>query len=297
MNTTCKICNRQFKTIRSLGSHTTQYHKISKEKYYLKYINSSVGLCKNCNAPTKFNSLSKGYSRCCGPKCAKLLDSLDIEYRKKISVATKAAMWRPDIREKYIKSREIPLSIETRRMMSVKAKSRCTKVWKDNLYTSSRNKKVSISKIDYWKNNPEKREHVGKLWELWKQKDEIGWRRHLQMASKLGFEKIFGNHGETSLETKMYKFLADNNINFQRQYELEWKFYDAYLPDYNILLEFDGDFWHKNSLEECQYPFQVSSYHNDIQKNNIAKKHNIVLFRLREHDSPEKIFEYIGVNK
>ena len=41
----------------------------------------------------------------------------------------------------------------------------------------------------------------------------------------------------------------------------------------------------------CKYPFQKNSYYNDRHKDEIAKKHGIPLFRIREDESPEKILE------
>ena len=43
-----------------------------------------------------------------------------------------------------------------------------------------------------------------------------------------------------------------------------------------------------------EFPFQKNSFYNDITKNEIAKNHNIPLFRIRENENPEKILEYIN---
>ena len=95
----------------------------------------------------------------------------------------------------------------------------------------------------------------------------------------------------------MYNFLQLNNIKFEKRYELDQKQYDAYLPDYNILLEFDGKFWHKQSLEECTYSFQIFNFYNDRRKDEIAKKYNIPLFRIKEDEPQEKILEYINLKE
>jgi len=294
MNITCKICNRPFNTFRSLGSHTTQYHKISKEEYYLKYIDPTKGTCKRCGSPTRFNNLSVGYSRCCGNKCAKLLDSLDPNYRKKISLKTKEAMWKDDIREKYILSRQVPLSAGVREKMSLKAKQRCTDKWKKNLYTLNRNRKISDAKKLYWENNPDEKIRIGKLWILQKEKNETEWRKRLLTIGKIGFKKLFNGIGTTKLEKRMYEFMDKNDIKYHRQYELEYKIFDAYLPNFNILLEFDGIFWHKQSLDECKYDFQIKKYHNDRRKEDIAKKHGIQLFRIRENEPSNRILQIIS---
>ena len=43
------------------------------------------------------------------------------------------------------------------------------------------------------------------------------------------------------------KWLGEHNIKYEYQYHLDGKFYpDFYLPDKNIILEVQGDYWHAN---------------------------------------------------
>src|SRR6185503_9481156 len=110
----CQICKQEFNNFRSLGSHSTQAHNISKKDYYIKYINSNIRLCELCNNPTNFLSLTKGYSNCCSIKCSKLLSNKDPLYRKNISEKTKLAMQREDVRANYLNAIKKPKSDETR---------------------------------------------------------------------------------------------------------------------------------------------------------------------------------------
>ena len=87
--------------------------------------------------------------------------------------------------------------------------------------------------------------------------------------------------------------LEVEKINYIKKYELGGKVYDAFLPDYNILLEVDGDFWHKNSIEECVYDFQKESYYNDILKNSIADDNHIKIVRIKEKQIPLTIKEIL----
>ena len=41
-----------------------------KEEYYKQFIDSTNTLCLNCNAPTNFINLQKGFSKYCSCKCA-----------------------------------------------------------------------------------------------------------------------------------------------------------------------------------------------------------------------------------
>ena len=62
------------------------------------------------------------------------------------------------------------------------------------------------------------------------------------------------------------------------------RFYDAYLPDENILFEFDGSFWHPKNEAACKYPFQKRSIVVDKLKNEMALKKGIKIIRIREDE-------------
>jgi len=291
----CEICNKELNDFRLLGVHVSLCHKIKKEDYYLKYINANRGYCQLCNAPTRFTSITKGYSRCCGHRCAKLLDSKDPEYRKKISDATRVAMQREDVKKHHMDAVSRPKSEETIKRLSDAAKQRHINdpTLKSRIYTKERNKKISDFKFQFWKDNPEEKKRVGNIWKIWKERDEKGWRKHLMDASIKGFEKIFSPNGDTSLEIKLYSMLESEGIPFKKKYHIGYKIYDAYLPTHNVLIEIDGDFWHRPSLEECRYEFQKESFHNDRKKEDLAKKHNIRLIRIKEKQIPEKISDIL----
>jgi very-short-patch-repair endonuclease len=128
-----------------------------------------------------------------------------------------------------------------------------------------------------------------------KEKDESKWRENLLRASRLGFKKIFSPTGNTSLEDRLYKQLELENIKYIPQYVLDYKIFDAYLPDYNLVIEIDGIFWHPKSLDECKYEFQKTSYFNDLEKENLLKQKGIKLVRIRENQFPESIIYLYNV--
>lgn len=265
------------------------------EEYYLAHINPVKGMCKLCGNPTRFINLVQGFTQCCGNKCAKLLDSRDSEYRQKISIATKEAMQRDDVKQNHLNAVRSPKSKETHNRMSVASKQKFINdpTLKDRIYTAERNKKISDFKTEYWEQHPEEKQRVGSIWKLWKERDEVGWRKHLMEASKKGFEKIFAPHGDTSLERRLYSMLESEQIYYKKKHELGGKVYDAYLPSYNTLIEIDGDFWHRPSLGECKYHFQVESFHNDKLKEDIARKNNLRLVRIKEKTVPKTIKEIL----
>lgn len=51
----------------------------------------------------------------------------------------------------------------------------------------------------------------------------------------------------TDIEMMVKKWLDEHNVKYEYQYHLDGKFYpDFYLPDKNIILEVQGDYWHAN---------------------------------------------------
>lgn len=88
----------------------------------------------------------------------------------------------------------------------------------------------------------------------------------------------------TSLEKKYYLMLKEMDIFYVPQYPMGGRFYDAYLPDENVLLEFDGFFWHKEKLEDCKYDFQKKNLKVDKIKNDLARKNGIRIIRIKENE-------------
>lgn len=99
----------------------------------------------------------------------------------------------------------------------------------------------------------------------------------------------------TKLEIKYYSMLQEMNIFYIPQYPMGGRYYDAYLPEQNVLLEFDGVFWHPEKESDCRYGFQKRSMWVDKLKNNMAREHGMKIVRIRE-DAPvtsEKLKELI----
>ena len=84
-------------------------------------------------------------------------------------------------------------------------------------------------------------------------------------------------------EIKIEHFLIENNIIFKEQYRLKDNpklSYDFFLPDYNILIEYQGEqhyfpiewFGGEKAFEKQQF--------NDKEKENIAKNNNLLLIKI-----------------
>jgi very-short-patch-repair endonuclease len=97
-----------------------------------------------------------------------------------------------------------------------------------------------------------------------------------------------GKVKRSKLEYKFETLLELLEINFTHSYYIKEtrKIYDFYLPDQNILIEVDGDFWHCNPINHptpvCKS--QEINLINDEFKNKWAKDNGYKLLRFWEDD-------------
>lgn len=67
----CELCNKEFKSLQSLGLHLSHSHKdISHKEYYDKYLKKDGdGICPVCGKETKWKGGLHGYARTCSISC------------------------------------------------------------------------------------------------------------------------------------------------------------------------------------------------------------------------------------
>lgn len=62
----CRECGKPFATEKSLSKHISYVHSIQPKEYYEKYIaGPNEGKCEVCGKPTKFITMSKGFTKRC----------------------------------------------------------------------------------------------------------------------------------------------------------------------------------------------------------------------------------------
>jgi len=119
-------------------------------------------------------------------------------------------------------------------------------------------------------------------------------RTHSQFTknkmSKTAIKNILknGKNKRSKLEYFFEGILVSLNINYTHSYYIESinKIYDFYLPEHNILIEVDGDFWHCNP-QEYDIPLcktQEINIKNDKFKTQWAKDNGYKLLRFWEND-------------
>jgi very-short-patch-repair endonuclease len=101
----------------------------------------------------------------------------------------------------------------------------------------------------------------------------------------VGLKRTLKPRGKfTSLERKYYLMLKNLDVYYVPQYPMGGRYYDAYLPDQNILFEFDGSFWHPKNEDDAKYDFQKKAFKVDELKNKIAEKKGMKIIRIREDE-------------
>lgn len=77
----CKICNREFDKDKGLSQHIRHTHHLTAREYYLKYVDSTAGICcmPGCGNPTPFQSIREGFQKHCCAACS----NSDVEHIRK----------------------------------------------------------------------------------------------------------------------------------------------------------------------------------------------------------------------
>ena len=107
-------------------------------------------------------------------------------------------------------------------------------------------------------------------------------------------ERIHPKFGTSKLEQDFAEqFLDKLGVEYIWQFEAKdiGRFYDFYLPNDNILLEFDGSYYHSDPRivdETKMNPMQKKNRRVDEYKNKWALLHGIPLYRIWEKDVNER---------
>ena len=113
-------------------------------------------------------------------------------------------------------------------------------------------------------------------------------------------KKHHPKYGTSKLEDDFAKeFLDKLGVKYIYQFEAKdiGRFFDFYLPESNLIIEIDGDFWHGNpekyKLDELR-GHQIRTQRIDEYKTKWALMHSIPILRIWESDirkNPKKVME------
>lgn len=261
INTKCQICNKSLAGLGNLSRHISSKHDIKLDDYIIKYYtcndsNEIIENCGNCNNNAKFQyiiddtnmSFSRKYinnSYFCGTlDCMNDL-SLKIfktEYNKKTFEHIGA-------KKEYI-SIVKKISIDN----AVQIKFNKNRIYKEE---SKTNLSGYISRLGEEFGTIKYNERCNKIglantiqWYINKYGNDIGREKYQLKLDKIRKSSLGVNKSEAS--NIINKYLDELNIKYIEEYLIIYeetkrpKIVDYYLPEYNIIIEFFGSFWHCN---------------------------------------------------
>lgn len=213
----CKICGLESVNNNGLISHITQKHKLSSKNYYDKFFKKeNEGICSNpeCNNPTKFIKLSKGYHKTCSVKCG----------AKVSSTKSRATRYKKNGDGHWL-SKEV---IDNLSKIASETAERRNKENLENLkqkYNITDDTITSISQIQQIKNKKEQTniEKYG-VKNSFLVKDENGIEKRIKT-----YLKLYGYDHPTMVK---YKY---NELYFDSSWELA---YYIWLKDHNVKFEY-----------------------------------------------------------
>jgi len=246
----CKLCNKEYKRLDS--SHLPKTHKISVKDYLEQFPGSEI--------------ISK--------------ESLELYSKGTIKYFSNEENRKKNV---YTRTPEIIQAQLLARQNTIKSNPEIKK----KMYLPARNKKISEAKKEYWKAISKDDRSVMLKANVLKARQNEGEDNYLRRLRRHGIEGFKSNtmlkinQTESSFETEMYLFLESHNILFEKQKDIDGWFFDCYIPSKNLLIEFDGDFWHPLTEEDCKYKFQINRLHTDKYKENVAINNGFDIMRIR----------------
>lgn len=149
-------------------------------------------------------------------------------------------------------------------------------------YRQNNPEKAKESGRNYYQNNLEReREHSREYYQNnIEKKNKYDYRRYRR---NLGLPEDADLYKETSIERIIREWLQENDIEFEVQYFINlenstWTRIDFYIPDLNVCLYVDGDYWH--SLPEVQ--------ERDIKINKALEEMGYGVIRMAETEILEE---------
>lgn len=255
-NFKCKICGRDhLKTSKALLMHLVRDHsKVSHKEYYDSYLKKeNEGFCKICNEPTIFENFTLGYRNCC---CADCTREYNTGYRNNF---------------------QTPEAIEKIKKTSIKTRNKNLRIFeKDNdlILISNLNLKYFKRIVEY-KNLKVIYYHQNK----YVKKSEISLKELKQLDKKFQKEaKTYNSKYEAELHEWLKEIyqgeILDNKYGIIK--DDTKKQLDFYIPEKNLAIEFNGDYWH--SVNTGRDP----NYH--LNKTLLCQEKGIQLIHIFEYE-------------
>ena len=262
----CNLCNQTFDSEIKLSKHIQHSHKLKKTEYLIqtKY-NGIVPLCGcGCGQETRYEPSQLDFCKFIGGHHSRLEGHWgDLKSEKRVNGIKKTR------KEKFASGEYDHIKDSIRNRDGVELGKKISKTKQENPYkhTPETLKQMSISRTG---------------------------KKHSQFTkdkmSDSAIKNIIksGKVKRSKLEYKFETLLELLEVQYNHSFYIPSikKIYDFYLPDYNLLIEVDGDFWHCNPINypEPTCRTQEINIINDKFKNEWAEENGYKLLRFWEDD-------------
>ncbi len=279
----CLECGRICCNRRSLGNHLARSHKSlgGLKEYVLKHFtNGEIPKCKcgcgnnikwNTNL-YKFNDYISGHN----PAGFKVKQpNFTKEQRAKMAESQRKLYEDPERRKRMSETVKKSYQDPKKKENLVNA---LNKSW-DN---DERRKKHSETQKKVWEENYEERCKKVFTEEFGRKISKANMDRNIKRVSKKELIAI------SILKNIFPDIKNDKWLNFR---EKRWCS-DAWLPKENLLIEFDGLYWHGLNKNSNFNVSQINNMINDIHKNKLAIQYKLSLIRIKENTDLSNIKSY-----
>lgn len=263
----CKICGEQFKNI---GPHMNHKHNITVKEYYDIYFKKeNEDICKNCGNPTNFIDMNRGYSIYCCYKC------------------------RSNCKEQQTQIRNTKIKLYGLSLQNIE-KLRKTRNNKSIEHFKEYFNHTNCDYIRYEKEN-----HKRIFFKCRNCNNESSCVRGLidRLARTNDYNicpHCFNRQTTSRMENDVFNYIK--TIYFGKIFRndrtvIKPKELDFWFPELNKAIEFDGKYWHKDTVEK------------DNLKNEICVNKGINLLRITElkwlnntSEIKEQIYKFLNFN-
>ena len=263
----CKICGEQFKNI---GPHMNHKHNITVKEYYDIYFKKeNEDICKNCGNPTNFIDMNRGYSIYCCYKC------------------------RSNCKEQQIQIRNTKIKLYGLSLQNIE-KLRKTRNNKSIEHFKEYFNHTNCDYVRYEKEN-----HKRIFFKCRNCNNESSCVRGLidRLARTNDYNicpHCFNRQTTSRMENDVFNYIK--TIYFGKIFRndrtvIKPKELDFWFPELNKAIEFDGKYWHKDTVEK------------DNLKNEICVNKGINLLRITElkwlnntAETKEQIYKFLNFN-
>jgi hypothetical protein len=269
----CKECNHRSKSNISLCMHLKKAHNMLLKDYIIKYVYNNV--CPECSCGCTFKvEWNKGKSN---------FNKFVNGHNNKFTAKHQPIITKEQV---AVRNQKIKSSYDERQEIKEKISSSVKKALSDSKFDFSKFHKELWSNLSYIKSQ--------KLSRILSWSGPAGVQRRLKVFNEQFSMKISAVNLKRDLKKKSNS--EKQFINYLKSIhdpcdiiEDYWVFsdgkafcFDAFVVSKNMLIEFDGEFYHAINKKNDFTPVQLKNIANDFRKNMYAAKNGYSLIRISD---------------